>query len=141
MANRVALGQLRDGTYGLEISQAGFDVLNAGISHENLVFSTKWAHAAGIHAAGMVASTVSGVTVSFAALDYVPVVQTAFYNSSTGRLVDRTLRVGTVPNLHFITGPSAVVANNQVRLWTDEEFYVGGNWNIRYFVLKIAGGV
>ena len=71
MTNRVLIGRRNDGSYGMDLSQAGVDVTTA--PDTALTFSTKpyFGSAASIHASGTVAR---GGTAYWPQLPYVPLV-------------------------------------------------------------------
>ena len=71
MVNRVLMGRRSDGSYGLDISQAGVDVFSA--PDTALTFSTKpyFGSAASVHQQGTVQR---GQTVYWPQLPYVPIV-------------------------------------------------------------------
>lgn len=68
MANRVALGHLGSGQYGLKISKAGFNVLTA--DDKDLIFSSLWSNYSVVVQKGVVGGTGN---VSFTDQGYVPV--------------------------------------------------------------------
>lgn len=52
MANRIALGQLQTGVYGLRVSLPGYNALTA-LNPEQCAFDSAWAEMVQIHAAGV----------------------------------------------------------------------------------------
>lgn len=52
MTNRVALGALPGGGFGLRVSRPGFNVLDTGLTGQQLAFDSRWSFAARIHMEG-----------------------------------------------------------------------------------------
>lgn len=66
MANRVALGKLPDGSFGLRVSRPGADVLDPSLPGNQLAFDSRWAASSRIHLRGTRTVPASGsVTVNF----------------------------------------------------------------------------
>lgn len=72
MTARTLFGRRNDGSYGLDVSVPGHNVLTAPDSR--LAFSTRWSHAASIHQTGTIKASEAGTVVHFPPLPYVPMV-------------------------------------------------------------------
>lgn len=59
MANRVVVGAFA-GTYVLRVSRPGFDVLNGGLTPEQLVFDSRWSEAGNVFLRGSVVRANAG---------------------------------------------------------------------------------
>lgn len=88
MTNRVALGDVGGGAFGLKVSKPGYDVLDAGTVDAKLAFDSSWTKAQRIFLSGVYTATVnaSGVygTVTFpSTLSTIPVVLAAYRDSAS----------------------------------------------------------
>lgn len=60
MVSRVVLGALPGGGYGLRVSRPGFDVLNSGLSGQQLSFDSRWPTSARLHMQGSIVCSPAG---------------------------------------------------------------------------------
>lgn len=60
MSNRVLLGALDSGGFGLRVSRPGYDVTNAGLAKEQLAFDSRWPEVSNVWMSG--GGTLSGVS-------------------------------------------------------------------------------
>lgn len=142
MTNRVALGKLRNGNYGLEISKPGFDVLNPSTPTSGIAFSTEWASTPVVYLSGITqVNTSSTVTVYFTPLGYIPFVHCVIYDAATGRVNAQTYTQvfdsGTFV-LYTIVDPSIAVYSNRIEMKA-----AANNTNGLYYkwqILKIPAG-
>ena len=66
MTNRVCLGKQSDGTYGLKVSEFGYNVLSNHLDDERLIFNSEWASINAIFKSGEFQISAGGtVTIPF----------------------------------------------------------------------------
>ena len=70
MVNRVALGALPGGGYGLRVSRPAFDVLNTGLSGKQLAFDSRWPTAARVHLEGSITCGASGNLTTYSSVGF-----------------------------------------------------------------------
>lgn len=79
MTNRVLLGKLPNGQYGLRVSRPGFDVTNDGLGNNAVAFDSRWSNAKALLASGY-----AGSQVNFTNQAAAPVVALQTFDSSNG---------------------------------------------------------
>lgn len=135
MVSRVVIGKREDGTYGLDISIPGKDVLTA--TGSDLAFSSKWSGTFLVHQSGVAQN---GVDVTFPALPFVPIVLGSVdANNSTGDDYTSFLgRTFTQSDGNRLTGhyPAIRVWNN--KFFIESRGFV--NTTYRYLILRVKGG-
>ena len=72
MSDRVLLGALGGGDYGLRVSRPGYDVTDPALAKEQLAFDSRWTEVSNVWMAGSVVFTPSGTTVSYGTTFAVP---------------------------------------------------------------------
>lgn len=85
MANRIVIGQMPDGSFGVRVSQAGYDVLSNPVDNEKLIFNSDWGSTVPLYLKGSYNKTSSETTldtISFTSLGYVPVVLVSLFDGS-----------------------------------------------------------
>lgn len=98
MANRIAIGQMPDGSYGMRVSMAGYDVLSNPVDNEKLIFSSDWPATFPIYAKGSYTKSSSRTTtdtVAFAGMGFTPVVFVCLDDGTYQHWYTDTFALGT----------------------------------------------
>lgn len=142
MAARTLYGRRQDGSYGLDISFPGYDVLTA--TDDQLAFSSRWGGAGSILQIGNVGRD---ITVSFPTLSYIPIV-VAFPLLPNGAIRNSQFLIywpsGINGPSYSAMDPMMQVTNSSFRIMPVHSNYQGFlttiSNNYKYAVLRVKGG-
>lgn len=131
MTNRVALGAIGGGNYGLKISKPGVDVLSA--ADKDLSFSSLWPAHSLIHQTGTMTVTTSPTTVSFTDLGFIPVAA-MMREISSGHYGPLVWSIVITPSSQRI-GPYFQIKSNEL-----QASWIAGSTTYRYWIFNIPMG-
>lgn len=141
MTNRTVLGPLPGGGIGLRVSRPGFNVLDGGLTGQQVAFDSRWLDAAVVYMQGSVVVPVGSAgsyyPVSFGTTFSVQPPVIAFRDNS-GALVPLTSADGTGNNGWYPSGSFV----DSIRIYNDRmEFPMSGLGTslIRYIVMRPLG--
>lgn len=140
MTNRVILGALPGGGYGLRVSRPGYDVTNAGLAPSALSFDSSWLKTARVHTQGSVyvpaePSGLAWTSTYFTAVSPLPAVMALreeggkFYPIQLGSDVSKS---GWYPSSPGIYGEGMRIFSNRL----DFSRFNGRNYTAHYIVMR-----
>lgn len=124
MTNRVVLGNLGGGAYGLRVARPGYDVFNEPLGSAGIAFDTRLNDFGIIHAQGV---TTLG-TVVFTTLPYVPLASIHRIDASNRIITEDTIQTQIGSAVHWCTPFVGLVTQNTLTIRTFDIPYYTANF-------------